>query len=189
MSKLGALEKLYAKRMTNLLVERGKKVIARAIESKESGNITLNQVDAYGIIVYYNGKVQRSMIGDVSSWGATYRSPIPVNISKGMTEKNKRFASYGVGGTVHKGWEKAGIPEGTGYEWARMFVKEFGESGEVPPTGFALVVFNAAFYSKIQELGAKPLKHRFKIISQVVGDLDNIGKDFGAAPARKFGGI
>lgn len=183
-TKMGALEKVYVRRMTNLLVERGKQVVISAIESKTSGNETLNQIDAYGLIVYYNGKVTRSMIGDVHSWTSNYKSPDPYNISERMTSKYKQFTQ--TEGDVHRGWSKMGVPDGTGYEWAKMFVREFGKTGEVPKTGFALVVFNAAFYSKIQEEGSGSLKRTYKILSQIIGDLDKIGTEFGGKPARKY---
>lgn len=166
-------------------MEKGKQIIARAIESKESGNITLNQVDAYGIIIYYKGKVQRSMVGDVSSWTSNYKTPEPYNISEGMVSKYKRFSETEGHGT-HKGWAKRNIPDGTGFEWAKMFVREFRKTGEVPQTGFALVVFNAAFYSKIQEDGASPLKRSYKVISQIVGDLEDAGKDFKGSSVRLY---
>lgn len=170
-----------------MLVERGKQIILEAVSSKESGNQTFNQLDSYGLVIYYNGKVQRSLIG--SQLGTSnYRAGLPYNISTEMTAKNKRFAKWGEDGEGrHKGWPAMGVPAGTGYEWARMFIKEFGKAGDVPQRGFALVVFNAAFYSQIQEHGGGTLKKTYAIISQVVGDLDNIGKDFGARTSRTFG--
>ena len=61
-NKLGALERLYVKRMTNMLADRGKQIIQRAADSKESGNDTLNQMDAYGLVIYYNGKAHGTTV-------------------------------------------------------------------------------------------------------------------------------
>lgn len=173
--------------MTNILVDKGKQIIQRAADSKESGNITLNQMDSYGLVIYYNGKVQRTLIGsELGKLESRYRSPEPYNISEGMTRKNKRFAKAGVDGDVHKGWSKAGIPDGTGYEWARMFVKELGKTGEIPQRGFAMVVFNAAYYSHFQEHQEGNLKRKYRVISQIYGDLEDAGKDYKGAVVKGF---
>lgn len=186
-NKLGALERMYVNRMTNLLADRGKQIIQRAATSKESGNVTLNQMDSYGLVIYYNGKVERTLIGsELGKLESRYRSPEPYNISGGMTRKNKRFAKAGVGGDVHKGWSKAGIPDGTGYEWARMFVKELGKTGAIPQRGFAMVVFNAAYYSHFQEHQEGNLKRKYRVISQIYGDLEDAGKDYEGAVVKGF---
>lgn len=186
-NKLGALERLYVKRMTNLLADRGKQIIQRAADSKESGNETLNQMDSYGLVIYYNGKVQRTLIGsELGKLESRYRSPEPYNISEEMTRKNKRWAKAGVGGDKHKGWAAAGIPDGTGYEWARMFVRELGKTGEIPQRGFAMVVFNAAYYSHFQEHQEGNLKRKYRVISQIYGDLEDAGKDYEGAVVKGF---
>lgn len=74
----------------------------------------------------------------------------------------------------HRGWKKYGIPDATGTQWADMFKADF----EPPKSGFALVVFNAAFYSLIQEEGAGRLTHQYQILSQVVGSLQDIKNKF-----------
>ena len=51
---------------------------------------------------------------------------------------------------------------------------------------FCLVVFNAAFYSRILEEGGGGVKKRYQIISQVIGDLDSLGKEFNAPPSKKL---
>ena len=140
---------LYVKHMLDYLAEQGKNIITEAKRTKETQNDTYNQYDAYGYLVYYNGSLKRWSLSPELSFG----------------EK-------------HKGWEKYGIPDATGSEWAEMFKREF----EPPKRGFALVVFNAAFYSLIQEEGAGKLTHKFQILSQVVGDLKDIqGKFRGAS--------
>lgn len=189
-TKLGPLEKIYVRRVTNMLVDKGKEIVARAIATKKptegSENQTLTQVDSYGLIIYYNGKVQRSMIGDVNSWGGRYKSPEPYNITPSMKSKYKRFSDDPAEGTTHKGWAAMGIPAASGFEWAKMFVREFRKTNEVPQNGFALVVFNAAFYSRIQEEGSGSLKRSYKVLSQVIGDLDDVAKDFSGATVRKI---
>lgn len=188
-NKLGTLERLYVNRMTNMLVDKGKQIVTKAAadDSKESKNITLNQVDAYGVVVYYNGKVQRTLIGgDIGKNASRYRSPESNNISEEMAAKNKRWAKAGVGGDKHKGWAAAGIPDGTGYEWARMFVKELGKTGEIPQRGFAMVVFNAAYYSHFQEHQEGNLKRKYRVISQIYGDLEDAGKDYEGAVVKGF---
>lgn len=75
----------------------------------------------------------------------------------------------------HKGWEKHDIPAATGSAWAEMFKDEF----KPPKKGFSLVVFNAAFYSRIQEEGTASVK--YKILSQVVGSMKGITEQFKGA--------
>ena len=87
-------------------------------------------------------------------------------------------------GEKHKGWDKYGIPAATGSEWANIFKADF----EPPKSGFALVVFNAAFYSRILEEGTQNNRNgqnttarKFRILSQVVGSLKDIQSKFNNA--------
>lgn len=79
---------------------------------------------------------------------------------------------------THHGWSKHGIPEGTGREWLNDFIASYDE---VPKKGFALLIVNAAFYSKIQEV-----KYKYQIISQVYGELDTIATKFKGAEVREL---
>lgn len=177
---MGRLENIYVRRMTNYLVARGKEIINEAAASKEAGNRSMNQLDAYGLIVYYNGKSQRTIVGDVSNGGFTsvYRSPDPYNISDAMSQKKKFKDLETLGGGVHKGWKKEGIPDGTGYEWARMFIRGFKQVYKPPARGFALVIFNAAYYSKILEEGGGNVKRKYRVLSQIVGSLQSLQSQF-----------
>lgn len=173
--KLGALEKLYVSRMTRYLVEKGKEIVAAAV-LKDVGYETLNQVDSYGIIIYYNGRVKRSLVGGEltgrnTGVGYTNKSHI-YNVSSGMATK-KKFQGQ-ERGEKHKGWKAEGIPDATGYEWAKTFIKEFGKKGVVPQQGFALVVFNAAFYSKILEEGGGGVKRKYRVLSIAADEMQKV---------------
>lgn len=161
MSKLGTLERLYVTRVTALLSAEGRRIIEQAMRTKDTAIDTGNQMDAYGYAIWYKGDLVKKETGD-SEYGKYAEEP-------------------------HKGWEKNGIPAGYGTDWADMFIKEFASAHPLPNDKFCMVVFNAAFYSKIQEEGGGKLKRSYKIISQVIGDLDNVGKKFGAPPAKTFG--
>lgn len=184
---LGALEKLYVSRMTKYLAEKGKEIVEAAV-LKDVGYETLNQVDSYGIIIYYNGRVKKSIIGGElvgkRTGGFTNRPDI-YNVSSEMASKGKRFKDKESGGR-HKGWKSKGIPDGTGYEWARMFIKEFGKSGNVPAKGFALVVFNAAFYSKILEEGKEPLKRKYRVLSIASTKLQDIQREISGSTLKWY---
>lgn len=122
----------------DFLEKSGKKIIENAQNSKDVGNDTFNQHDAYGAAVYYNGELKRFASLD----------------SKSIRD--------------HHGSTYYNIPAGTGEEWADMFLKEY----EPPKKGFALVCFNAAYYSVIQET------YTYRIISQEYTDMEKILKHF-----------
>lgn len=82
-------------------------------------------------------------------------------------------------GEKHRGSEKYGVPEATGAEWAMMFRDEF----QPPKSGFALVVFNAAFYSNIHE------DRKWHILSQVVGDIKELKVKFKGSTITPIGNI
>lgn len=146
---MGRLMTLYVNNTLTYLEQQGKRIITEAKRTKETQNRSYNQYDAYGYLVYYNGVLKRWSLSPELSYG----------------EK-------------HRGWERYGIPDATGSEWAAMFRRDF----EPPKSGFALVVFNAAFYSLIQEEGAGKLHNSYRILSQVVGSLREIqGKFKGAS--------
>lgn len=173
---MARLMDIYIRRVVDYLSDEGMKIIEKAARSKDSGNISGNQLDAYGYIVYYNGVVKRfnfadeatSIYGDLKHsdhYERWYRDPDNVI------------------GAKHKGWAKMGIPDATGSEWAQMFKQQF----KPPKKGFCLVVFNAAFYSKLQEEGyggkRKPFR-KWAILSQVVGDMKDLKEKFHGAELR-----
>lgn len=81
-------------------------------------------------------------------------------------------------GGKHRGWEKGGIPEGTGTDWAKLLRNEIkGGAWNIPKKGFCLVVFNAAFYSGKQERGTG-LKRKYRILSMVAGDMKKLESQF-----------
>lgn len=83
---------------------------------------------------------------------------------------------------THRGWDKIGVKDGTGREW----LDEFMATWKPESKGFVLVVVNAAFYSAILEQGRGGIKRKYRIISQIWGDMENIQKNFkGATIALK----
>ena len=169
MARLGRLESIYMNRMRDYLVAKAQDIIEKAQRSKTTGDITGTQLDSYGAVIFYNGKVRYTLIPTHSDL-----SNQAFGLSAYQYEDEER----------HKGWAKAGIPDGTGVEWAKMFVNEIKKSNQIPKTGFALVVFNAAFYSNVQEGTGK-----WKILSQVVGDIKNIQSQFKGSEIKPIGNI
>lgn len=155
---IGRLERLYVDRMVDYLSRRAAEIIERAMQSKTTAIETGNQIDAYGYAIWYKGSLEKKGIGD---------------------PEHGRYAE-----DPHKGY--GDIPEAFGSEWADMFISEFPSKHPLPKNAFCLVVFNAAFYSRILEEGGGGIKKRYQIISQVIGDLDSLGKEFNAPPSKKL---
>lgn len=151
--------------MVYYLVDEAIKIIEKARSTKNTKNITGTQWDSFGAAVFYNGKLYY-----------TLRSSDP---AKDLTRVKRYMETYSdESGGRHKGW--GDIPAGTGREWVNLFVQEAKTKLAIPKQGFALIVFNAAFYSKRQERGYK-LKRKYQIISQVVGDLKALESKFKGA--------
>lgn len=155
---IGRLERLYVDRMVDYLSRRAAEIIERAMQTKTTAIETGNQIDAYGYAIWYKGSLEKKGIGD---------------------PEHGRYAE-----APHKGY--GDIPEAFGSEWADMFISEFPSKHPLPKNAFCLVVFNAAFYSRILEEGGGGVKKRYQIISQVIGDLDSLGKEFNAPPSKKL---
>lgn len=155
---IGRLERLYVDRMVDYLSRRAAEIIERAMQTKTTAIETGNQIDAYGYAIWYKGNLEKKGIGD---------------------PEHGRYAEV-----PHKGY--GDIPEAFGSEWADMFISEFPSKHPLPKNAFCLVVFNAAFYSRILEEGGGGVKKRYQIISQVIGDLDSLGKEFNAPPSKKL---
>lgn len=155
---IGRLERLYVDRMVDYLSRRAAEIIERAMQTKTTAIETGNQIDAYGYAIWYNGNLEKKETGDPD---------------------HGRYAEV-----PHKGY--GDIPEAFGSEWADMFISEFPSKHPLPKNAFCLVVFNAAFYSRILEEGGGGVKKRYQIISQVIGDLDSLGKEFNAPPSKKL---
>lgn len=141
---MGRLQNIYIQRMLSYLSQEGRKIVDKAQRTKAVGNRTFNQADAFGYVVYYNGKVERKGYANT-------------------TTQSKK---------PHHGWDAAGIPAGTGREWLDDFLSTY----EAPKSGFALLIVNAAFYTGIQEK-----RYKYRVISQVFGDLAILGSKFKTA--------
>lgn len=155
---IGRLERLYVDRMVDYLSRRAAEIIERAMQTKTTAIETGNQIDAYGYAIWYKGSLEKKGIGD---------------------PEHGRYAE-----DPHKGY--GDIPEAFGSEWADMFISEFPSKHPLPKNAFCVVVFNAAFYSRILEEGGGGVKKRYQVISQVIGDLDSLGKEFNAPPSKKL---
>lgn len=145
------------------LVDEGIKIIEHARSTKETKNVSGTQYDSYGLAVFYNGKLYYSLKSSDPSKDLTN---VKRSIETLWDESEGRHRGYG------------SIPAGYGREWAAMFVREIKSSSVIPKSGFALIVFNAAFYSSVQEDGGGNLKRKYRIISQIVGDMQDLQSKF-----------
>ena len=153
--------------MVYYLVDRGIEIINNARISKTTGNISGTQYDSYGLAVFYNGKLYYSL-----------KSADP---SKDLTSASRFIETFSdERGGRHRGY--GNIPDGTGREWANMFVDEIKKSNYISDKGFVLIVFNAAFYSSIQEN-----KQGYQILSQVAGDMKALKSEFKSSGATLSG--
>lgn len=162
---MGKLEDLYINRMREYLKRQAMQIINNARLSKETGDETFAQYDSYGALIFYNGGLVYSFIADPSKKIGNQHFFIEASNDKENQEK-------------HRGWEKGGIPEGTGTDWAKLLRNEIkGGAWNIPKKGFCLVVFNAAFYSGKQERGAG-LKRKYRILSMVASDMKKLESQF-----------
>ena len=140
-----------SEKMLDELEAEGSRLIEKANSTRDTDNISFNLHDAYGYAVYYKGVLMRSGF-----------------LKGGVLSKS-----------VHKGWLKRNYPSGTGRDYAANVLNGYTP----PPTGYALIVFNAAYYSEILEDGkqdgGKGLAKRYKIISQINGDVEQLAKKYG----------
>lgn len=74
---------------------------------------------------------------------------------------------------VHKGWRNVG--DNTGRGWLMEFIQNY----HVPANGkFVLVIVNAAFYTNILERGGGNLTKKYRVISQVSSDVDQLAQKY-----------
>lgn len=162
---------LYVRRMTLYLVDEAKKIIEKARRTKQTKNQSGTQWDSFGAIVFYNGSIKYTLKNAEPGTDLTKQTRYMESI---WDENQGRHRGHG------------SIPPGTGREWAEMFAKEIKGSHEIPKQGFCLIIFNAAFYSKVQEEGGGRLKRPYKIISQIAGDMYNLKSKFQGAEVRGY---
>jgi len=59
--------------VVDALIQIGYEALVRAAESKEAGNITLNQMEAFACAVYFRGEKQRTKFLDKDQYRGTHR--------------------------------------------------------------------------------------------------------------------
>lgn len=174
---MGRLANLQHNKIVAYLKDKAYDIIEDARRTKETENISGTQYDSFGALIFYNGGVIYTYIAD------------PNRSFQSVHESSKaRIFSYDDAENTgkHRGWAKMGIPDGTGTEWAKMLREEIksGAWGEIPKRGYCLVIFNAAFYSSVQEKGYGSHPSGWKIISQVVSDMSDVQKQFRGSTLR-----
>lgn len=161
---MGRLADLQHKRIMSFLKQKAQDMIEKAQSEKQTGNISFTQMDSYGALIFYNG-------GIVYTLTPTH---------KDLTRQHYGISAYQYKNEgKHKGWKD--IPDGTGVEWGQMLREEIksGAWGDIPKRGYCLVVFNAAFYSSVQEN-----KQGWQILSMLVSDLEDIQSQFKGSTLR-----
>lgn len=142
------------------LIEIGYAALVRAAESKEAGNITLNQMEAFACAVYFNGKKQKSKFLDKAQYRGTHFSSRK-NADVDSAEPDPKRGRMGRSMALHELRDHK--PETNGYE---------------------LYLTNAMWYSAIHEKGwtMRNGKHHraLRIITQeIISTVTEIEQDFG----------
>lgn len=152
---MGRLMDIYVSQMVSYLAKEGQRIAMDALFTKQTDNDTMNQQDAYGYGVFYNGLLKKKGYA------------VTAELSRGK----------------HRGWDKIGVPAGTGREWLDEFFAEWKPESK----GFVLIVVNAAFYSGILEQGRQNASgKKFQIISQIASEMKDLqGKFKGSALSGK----
>ncbi len=92
------------------LEKEGQDIIDEAYRTKDTGNVSYNQHDAYAYAIYYYGRLMR-----------------------------KGYAEGGVMSTgTHRGWAKMNYPDGTGREYADGSIDAYKASTKAPFTMIVL---------------------------------------------------
>lgn len=77
---------------------------------------------------------------------------------------------------MHNEWKSKGIPKSFGRDDVQIFFDQYKPESN----GFILVCVNAVFYTTLQE-NPRGAQTKYRIISQVAGDMQNIAEQFKGA--------
>lgn len=141
-------------KIVDYLAKEGDKIIKKASTTKQTHNRASNQMDAYGWCVFYNGKEEKRGF---------------------LTEE--RTASK-----PHNKWENEARYADYGNTYGRDDVENYFNEYKPQSNGFILVCVNAVFYTSIQEApNTSRGQVKYRIISQIVSDMDDFAKQFKGA--------
>ena len=154
------------------LIEIGYAALVRAAESKETGNITMNQLEAFACAVYFNGEKQKTKFLDSSA----YRTEHKV----GEQEVTRKDGSKWTRTIYGKGAEADPKRGRMGRSMALHELRDHRPETK----GYELYLTNAMWYSAIHESGwtmRNGSQHKaLRIITQEILDtVSEIEHDFG----------
>lgn len=150
---MGRLMNMYIRRMVNYLAREGDRIARRALASKDALDRSGNMADAYGYIVFYEGKVKKKGYA------------LPTNMAS----------------DVHKGWDKIGVKDGTGREWLDDFMDTWKPESKGFVLIVVNAAFYSGILEQGRQTnrGANPhYGKQFQIISQIVGDMKDLQEQF-----------
>lgn len=152
------IESMATKLLISKLDDAGRELTKRAAESKETGNVTFNQLESYGWCVFHNGKRVKTGYYYEGALGST------------MGYDEESDTDYAMG-AMYNGRVIDGNAELNG-AFRQLDNQLSGYNG------IALVILNAVPYTRGLEEGryARPHPHKWKVISQIFGDLDSIAR-------------
>lgn len=150
---MGRLVNLYINRMVNYLAKEGDRIAHKALASKEALDRSLNMGDAYGYIVFYEGKV-----------------------------KKKGYAlPTGMASEIHRGWDKIGVKDGTGREWLDDFMDTWKPESKGFVLIVVNAAFYSGILEQGRQTNRGTSPHygkQFQIISQIVTDMKELQSKF-----------
>lgn len=150
---MGRLMNLYMNRMVNYLAREGDRIAHKALASKEALDRSQNMADAYGYIVFYDGKV-----------------------------KKKGYAlPTGMASETHKGWDKIGVKDGTGREWLDDFMDTWKPESKGFVLIVVNAAFYSGILEQGRQTNRGTSPHygkQFQIISQIATDMKDLQSKF-----------
>lgn len=149
------------------LIEIGYAALVRAAESKDTGEITLNQLEAFACAVYFNGEKQKSRFLEKDKiTKRNYRADHDVTVV------------YSVHGPGKKVTRKGAEPDPKRGRMGRSMALHELRDHKSTAKGYELYLTNAMWYSAIHENGwtmRNGAQHRpLQIITQEI--LDTVGQ-------------
>lgn len=139
--------------MVSYLAKEGDRIAQKAMISKEALDRSGNMSDAYGYIVFYEGKVKKKGYA------------LPTNMAS----------------DIHKGWDKIGVDAGTGREWLDEFMDTWKPESNGFVLIVVNAAFYSGILEQGRQTNRGSAAHygkQFQIISQIASDMKDLQGKF-----------
>lgn len=158
------LKSRIIQQLISQLTEEGAAAIKQAYETRDWRNRTFNLHDSYGSAVYVNGQLLKRTVRYVGEELAKSGRNVGWVWAKGRSMPD------------YKGERRL---EGDEIEMrGREEIMDFFSQYTPKTTGVELVIAAAMFYANILESGGGKLKHKYHVISQANGIMNDLAKKY-----------